>query len=103
MSNLGKEPCEICEELTINIPEGITSETYVCSVCEGKYGDKLFKKLCDLDVKFNAETEDKEEESEPFEAHIEIKGGTKKDIINVIVSMMDANDVTLQEVEENMY
>jgi len=77
---------------TANIPEIIISETYVCRVCEGKYGNKLIDKLNSLDIKFNHDSNNNKE-IKPFHAKIEYSGGTKEDITNIVCSIIDQEEI----------
>ncbi len=95
------EKCLLCGLRTSNIPKCLTSETYVCVPCEDKYGSKkLIEKLKELDIKFSTEFI---EHKKPFEGKVEYSGGTKEDVIDMIVGIIYQEDIELDEIKERMY
>lgn len=96
------EKCVICKSKTINVYED--TELPVCSPCDGKWGNKLKDKIESLDLKKEyIEMLKPTQSEEPFKASVSYSGGTKQDVINMIVGLMDSADVTIEELEENRF
>ncbi len=83
------ENCVICQQKTIGLD---VHGVIICECCEGKYGNKLKGKLLELDLI---------KPEKPFECSLYIKGGNKQDRINMILSTMDEEDISIEDLENN--
>lgn len=79
--------CSLCGQHTVCEYKGAK----VCCVCCGKHNEKqLEKKLDQLEIEYDKEEESK---SEPFKCHLEYSGGTKNDIVNMIMDLIDQHEI----------
>jgi len=97
--------CKICKDETGDTfpycEDKHNKDIFVCEVCKGKFGNKIKNKLIDLDVEFEEEIKDMI--VKPFTCTLKYEGGTKQDIINMIVNLMDVEHITLNQIEENRF
>lgn len=97
---VSKERCLICNMETSNVFE--ETDLPICDVCKGKYGNKLKQKIESLDLEEYYEQQlNKEikEDAKPFEAKVSYSGGTKNDVIDMILGIMDSTNVTIEDLK----
>lgn len=76
---------------------------FVCTPCEGKYGPKTRDVLKQRGFKLEFDSQHDKAEEKPFSCTLEYSGGTKQDIIQVILGLMDQENITLEDLEANQW
>lgn len=87
-----RKKCKLCPMWTTKDHKGVP----VCSVCDGKYGDKLEAKLTEKGIEF------KEENKEEPERAASISYASREDLIQLIANLIISENIDFDEIEEAM-